>query len=165
MNRIRIMTTAYLRHGDDMLLMQRSPKREFLPGIWSGVGGHVECCELGDIRTACLREVGEETGLGAADIDNLTLRYVLLRQRRDELRQQFIYFGTARIAETRPTHEGYLHWVPSGDVLTKPMTASNRMMLEHYFSKGLHDLAMVGVLSDDRASARIRWSPVSDWED
>lgn len=42
LNQIRLMTTAYLCHGDRMLLMQRSAEREFLPSIWSGVGGHVE---------------------------------------------------------------------------------------------------------------------------
>ena len=158
------MTTAYLCHGDGMLLMQRSPEREFLPGMWSGVGGHVEYHEFGDLRAACLREIGEETGLGEDDIEGLTLRYVLLRQRRDELRQQFIYFAAAKTMETCMTEEGVLHWVLSQDVLSKPMTDSNRMMLAHYFTEGPQDLIMVGVLSGEVASPQIRWAPVSDWE-
>lgn len=158
------MTTAYLHHGDRLLLMQRSPARQFLPGVWSGVGGHVECHEFHDLRAACVREIREETGLGEADIEGLTLRYVILRQRQDELRQQFIYFGRAKTMETSVTEEGVLHWVPSSEVLTKSMTESNRMMLAHYYAEGPQDTILVGVLSGEHSPPRIAWSPVSDWE-
>lgn len=164
LNRLRTITTAYLSHDNRLLLMQRSPQRDFLPGVWSGIGGHVECHEVGDVQAACLREIDEETGLGEADIEGLTLRYLLLRQRKDELRQQFIYFGTAKTPETRPTMEGQLHWVPFRDVLMQPMTDSNRMMLEHYFTEGPQDLVMVGVLSGRLLCPEIRWSPISDWD-
>jgi len=36
LNWTRLMTTAYLRHGDCMLLMQRAAERQFRPGIWFG---------------------------------------------------------------------------------------------------------------------------------
>ena len=157
------MTTAYLRHGDRMLLMQRSAERQFLPSIWSGVGGHVEHHEFADLQGACRREIGEETGLGDDDIEGLTLRYVLLRQRQDELRQQFIYFGTAVTREVCTTEEGVLKWVPFQEVLSQAMTVSNRLTLAHYFTEGPQATVMVGVLSGE-SSPRIRWAPVSDWE-
>ena len=164
LNQIRLMTTAYLCHGDHMLLMQRSAEREFLPSIWSGVGGHVEYPEHTDLRAACRREIGEETGFGDDDVTGLTLRYVLLRQRRDELRQQFVYFGTALTRQTRTTAEGVLHWIPCLDVLRHPMSESNRLMLGHYLTEGDPHAVMVGVLSGDTGSPRIQWAPVSDWE-
>lgn len=157
------MTTAYLCHGDCMLLMHRSAERQFLPNIWSGVGGHIEPLEFADLGAACRREIEEETGLGDHDVEGLILRYVLLRQRRDELRQQFIYFGTALTRETRATAEGVLHWIPFSDVLHHPMSESNRLMLTHYFAERPQDTAMVGILSGGLAS-ETRWAPVSDWE-
>jgi len=92
------MTTAYLFHDDSILLMERSLQRTFLPGLWVGVGGHVEPGEYAHLMASCLREIAEETGLCPEDISDLRLRYILLRQRGNGLRQHFVYFGTASTA-------------------------------------------------------------------
>ena len=164
LNRFRVMTAAYLIHGPRILLMERSPDRDFLPGIWAPVGGHVEHHEFGDLSAACLREIEEETGLPEGAIEGLTLRYVLLRRRRDELRQQFIYFGTTKRTDVRASPEGTLHWVPAPEVLQKPMTESNRRMLAHHFTEGPQAVPLVGVLSNESASLEIQWAPLSDWQ-
>lgn len=140
-----------------MLIVRITQKRN------DGVGGYVEHHEFADLQAACRREIGEETGLGDDDIEGLTLRYVLLRQRQDELRQQFIYFGTAVIREVCMTEEGVLKWVPFQEVLSQAMTVSNRLTLAHYFTEGPQATVMVGVVSGE-SSPRIRWAPVSDWE-
>ena len=73
--------------------------------------------EYGDLRSACLRELHEEKGLQSADAQELVLRYVILRQGNQELRQQFIYFGTTTKTALRTTNEGKLHWIPSTRIL------------------------------------------------
>ena len=50
----------------EILLIRRAPDRIF-PGLWQGVTGRVEPGER--VPAAALREVDEETGLGAADFE------------------------------------------------------------------------------------------------
>jgi 8-oxo-dGTP pyrophosphatase MutT (NUDIX family) len=50
----------------EILLIRRAPDRIF-PGLWQGVTGGVEPGER--VPAAALREVDEETGLGAADLE------------------------------------------------------------------------------------------------
>jgi 8-oxo-dGTP pyrophosphatase MutT (NUDIX family) len=58
---------AILREGR-ILLLQRSPDRAFLPGLWDIPGGHVKEGET--LEAALRREVVEETGF-AVNVANL----------------------------------------------------------------------------------------------
>lgn len=158
------MATAYLFHKDSVLLMERASQRSFIPGVWSGIGGHVEPTEYGDLRSACLREIEEETGLQSQDVQELVLRYVILRQKRNELRQQFIYFGTTTKTELSTTDEGTLHWIPSNQVFDYGMTDSNRLMLRHYFDNEASNQVLVGSMYGEAEEPRIHWALLSDWE-
>jgi 8-oxo-dGTP diphosphatase len=102
-------TLTFLLNGDEILLMQRSPEARLFPGMYNGVGGHVERGE--DMLSAARREVREETGL---DVPDLTLRGLL---HVDEGADRpgvlvFIFVGHVQQREVRPSAEGTLHWVP-----------------------------------------------------
>jgi 8-oxo-dGTP diphosphatase len=158
------MTTAYLFHQGSVLLMKRSSQRRFIPDVWSGIGGHVEPNEYGDLRSACFREIKEETGLQSENVKELTLRYVILRQRKQELRQQFIYFGTTTQTGLGTTDEGTLHWMPTSQVFNCKMTHSNRLMLMHYFDNEPSNRVWVGTTYGEAGQARMNWASMSDWE-
>ena len=164
LNSLRVMTTAYLFHKGSVLLMERSSQRSFLPGLWSGIGGHVDPTEYGDLRNACLREIEEETGLQSEHVQELVLRYVILRQRKHELRQQFIYFGTTSKTELDTTDEGTLHWRPLNQVFECRMTDSNRLMLRHYFDNDQSNQVWVGTMYGEVGEPSIHWALMSDWE-
>lgn len=164
LNSLRVMTTAYLFHNGSVLLMERSSQRSFIPGVWSGIGGHVEPTEYGDLRSACLREIEEETGLQSEDVQKLVLRYVISRQRKNELRQQFIYFGTTTKTELGATDEGTLHWIPSNQVFDCRMTDSNRLMLRHYFDNEPSNQVWVGTMYGEDGEPKMHWALMSDWE-
>lgn len=163
LNSIRVMTSAYLFYGDSVLLMQRSPRKKFMPNVWAAVGGHVEPGEHGDLLQSCLREIAEETGIQPSQLNGFSLRYVLLRQRNKELRQQFVYFGTTTTADIGSTDEGTLHWIPYHEVFNRRMTDSNRLMLEHYFGNTDDKQIWVGTLQGVNGGAVVRWAPMSDW--
>lgn len=65
-------TLVFLIRGDEVLLVRRPADARLFPGLFNGVGGHVERGE--DILSAALREVQEETGLR---VETLHLRAVL----------------------------------------------------------------------------------------
>jgi 8-oxo-dGTP diphosphatase len=51
-----------------VLLGHRSPSRRWYPGVWDLLGGHVEPGE--DERAALLRELREEIGVEATEVDD-----------------------------------------------------------------------------------------------
>lgn len=160
----RMMAAAMLFHGDELLMMERSLARTLNPGMWAAVGGHLEPDELSRPRDACLREIFEETGFAPDDIEELTLRYILLRNKDGELRQQFIYSGRAKRKDFIDTDEGQLHWVPLADVLDRDIPYIFRMMLEHYFRVGPGEHAWVGIARLDPATDKpcVDWVPLTD---
>ena len=54
-------TLAFIRNGDDVLMMRRRADSRIYPGRYNGVGGHLERDE--DPLTGVRREIREETGL------------------------------------------------------------------------------------------------------
>jgi 8-oxo-dGTP diphosphatase len=59
----KITVCAFVHYDGHMLAVRRSDTREFLPGKWELVGGHVEFGE--SLDTALAREICEETNLEA----------------------------------------------------------------------------------------------------
>lgn len=151
---LRLMSTAVLFNGDDMLMMKRSPNRTLSPGKWAGIGGHLEPSEIGDPLAACLREIEEETGLRPEDIEGLELRYILLRLNGRDLRQQFVYVGRTGRRDVSATEEGELHWVPRGEILSKDIPYVFRTLLEHWLDSGPSEPLWMGTATlEDNAPA------------
>jgi len=161
----RNMAGAILQNGGDFLLMKRSENRAFLPGYWGGVGGNIEPDEINAPRATCLREILEETGLCERDIENLQLKYIVLRRSKDEIRIQYFYFGVSNKRAVADTNEGSLHWVNKNELLNRKMTFTTKETLTHYLKIG-HGQSSVTVGAADGAggSPAISWCPRNDWE-
>lgn len=151
----RLMATAFLFNDDKILLMKRSAERKLAPGLWAGVGGHIEPEEMNNPELACTREIYEETGIERENLYDLELRYILLRQKGTEVREDFIYFGKTVKQELEQTEEGELHWIESDLVKTLEMPMIIYEMLNHYFQIGINnDEKYIGILTtktDNRA--------------
>ncbi|MBQ2771057.1 MAG: NUDIX domain-containing protein [Clostridia bacterium] len=135
--KLRNMTGIYLTRGESLLMLYRVGSRVVAPS-WCGIGGHFEKEELNQARDCALRELFEETGLREEDISGLTFRYVTLRLKNGEIRQNYYFFGELKPEARLPEScgEGRLAWVPFEEVLDREMPFTARGVLEHYFKEG-----------------------------
>ena len=142
--KLRNMVALYLVAGDRMLLLYRIGSRVLRNPCWCGIGGHFEKEELNDARAALLREVSEEIGLAERDMEDLRLRYITLRQKDGEIRQNYYFF--ARLAEGAVVQdtcdEGVLEWVPFTEVCGRDMPYSAGYVVRHYLETGRQDEAL-----------------------
>lgn len=165
MIKLRETTTAYLLNRNDILLMKRADNRKFAPGIWAGVGGHVEPNELNNPYETCVREILEETGIHISQIENLTHRYIVLRRSRDEIRIQYVYFGHTGCRDFTDTEEGKLYWVDQSHLFDRQLAITSKLSLEYYLSNNQSNEIMVGTVFAVDSTPRISWCPVQDWEE
>lgn len=135
--KLRNMTAAYITRGEEMLLLYRVGSRVVAPS-WCGVGGHFECAELNDARACVLREVYEETGLCEADLEGLTMRYVTLRLKNGEVRQNYYFFAELAPGARVPQEsgEGRLEWVRFDALLERNMPHTAYYVVKHYLETG-----------------------------
>lgn len=157
------MTAAYLFNGSRVLLIHKPNSRLNEGTYWSGLGGHMEAEELNEPKVTCLREINEEAGLQAEDIEGLELKYILLRIKEREIRQQFVYMGKTKRLDVSPSEEGELHWMEQSDLLGLRMSAINSFMLEHYLLTPNREGITVGtIIQDDNGAPCMQWAEMKD---
>lgn len=132
---LRNMTTIYISHNNKMLLLYRIGSRVVEPS-WCGIGGHFEEGELNNPKACVLRELFEETGIEEKDLGKVRLRYITLRLKNNEIRQNYYYFAELindgiDISECK---EGVLEWVDRNQILEKDMPFTAKECLKHYLN-------------------------------
>ena len=137
--KLRNMTSLYLRHGNDLLLLYRIGSSAVEDSYVASAGGHFEKEELNDARACALRELYEETGIAEEEIENLSLRYITLRRKNDEIRQNYYFFADLRDrARAASSNEGRLEWFGVDELLENmpemPFTAY--YVVKHYVQTG-----------------------------
>ena len=137
---LRNMASVYIQYKNKMLLLYRVGSRVISPS-WCGIGGHFEKDELNDAKACVVRELSEETGITEKDICDLRLRYVTLRLKNGEIRQNYFFFATLthEPASEYPCNEGTLEWVSIDNILEREMPFSAKPCLEHFLSTGRYN--------------------------
>lgn len=133
-----------------MLLLYRIGSRVVEPS-WCGIGGHFENDELNNPRACVLRELFEETGITENDIGSVNLKYITLRRKNNEIRQNYYYFTELHNTEIDISRcsEGTLEWVGINRILDKEMPFTAKECLKHYLSVNKKDDKLyVGVATD-----------------
>ena len=108
---LNVYVAVFLLRKNRVLLLERSSRKRFAPGRWTGVGGRVESGELSDLETAALRELSEEAGIGAEDVRNLEVRVVLTRLEDGDVTTVVFFSGHTDRESLRECNEGRLQWV------------------------------------------------------
>ena len=156
------MAAAFLFKGDHVIMMQKS--RSFVDGeFWTGLGGHLEEEELGWPSRACIREIFEESGIREEQIIDLQLRYILLRLKETEIRQQYIYFGRTDCEQLLQSEEGELHWIHRDQLSELRLSRIVAFMLEDYLKDPECGEIRVGTITAGMdGQPAMQWSQLRD---
>ncbi len=118
--RVTPRTLSFVTQGDALLLLKGAADKPIFPGLYNGVGGHVEADE--DVFAAAYREIREETGL---EVRDLTLRGVVnvspAPGGAPEGVLLFVFRAYASSRTVRSSSEGALAWVAREDLAELPL--------------------------------------------
>lgn len=148
--KLRPMTAIYLTRGEKILLLYRIGSRVVGNSYTGAAGGHIEAEEYCDPKACILRELQEETGLTADALEHIRLRYITMRLKDGEVRQNYYYFaGLKEGTCVNDSNEGRLEWhdIHALEDLTMPVTA--RHVVDHYLRVGRFTDVLYGGLTTD----------------
>jgi 8-oxo-dGTP diphosphatase len=159
------MAGAFLQNNGNYLLLLRSPNKKLAPNLWSCPGGHIETNEFNDPLETCYREIEEETGIKRENIYDLKLRYIIIRQSKNTIRQSYVYFGSTNESKLIDTEEGTLHWIPQNELLNREYTKTFTEMIKHYvYTPDLEERIIVGIAGKENDKIKMQWTILEDFE-
>ena len=145
---LRPMTAIYLTRDDEILLLYRTGSRVVSDSYTGSAGGHMEPDEYNSARACVLRELREETELPPEALEGLSMRYVTMRLKDGEIRQNYYFFARLRDGfEPHPSTEGRLRWFPMDEILGLPMPHTAKQVLRHYLHEGRNTSLLYGAVS------------------
>ena len=137
--KLRNMTSVYLTGERGILCLYRIGSRVANNLYVGSAGGHFEQDELNDAKQCVLREMREELGLTETDVEDMKLRYITLRLKNNEIRQNYYFFGKLLSEKPLESSEGILKWFTYEEAAHLQMPASAKKMMLHYLQVGRFD--------------------------
>lgn len=160
--KLRNMTSVYLTGEKGILCLYRIGSRVANNLYVGSAGGHFESDELNDAKKCILREMQEEIGLTEEDVEGLKLRYITLRLKNGEIRQNYYFFGKLKTEKDLQSTEGNLKWFTCEEAEHLHMPASAKHMMLHYLKVGRFDDHLYGGVTD---AAGTRFVIMKEFED
>jgi 8-oxo-dGTP diphosphatase len=133
------MAVAFIEHKNQWLMMKRHKEHQIAGGVYAPVGGHLNPDEFSNPVDACLREIREETKIPADKLENVRLKYIILRRKDTEIRIQYVYFMTSKTKEVISNNEGELEWIDVSDILEKQTTFTTHEVIKHYLTQSTYE--------------------------
>ena len=160
--KLRNMTSVYLTGEQGILCLYRIGSKVANNLYIGSAGGHFETDELNDARKCVLREMQEELGLAESDVEDMKLRYITLRLKNGEIRQNYYFFGQLKSEKTLQSTEGILKWFTYEEAGHLRMPASAKHMMLHYLKVGRFDNHLYAGITDDEGT---KFVVMKDFED
>ncbi|MCJ7843588.1 NUDIX hydrolase [Lederbergia sp. NSJ-179] len=166
--RLRQMAVAFLLNEEqEVLFLQKRSKDIFLAGHLVPIGGHIDGDEVNDPKKACIREIEEETGIKSDCIEDLSLRYIVLRLKdNQEIRIQYVFLGKiSKNSTLNESDEGSLEWLDFMEIPNRNVSATTIEIAKHYMELGTStEKTYVGSMSSLNGNPQINWALLEDWE-
>ena len=150
--KLRNMTSVYLTGEQGILCLYRIGSRVANNLYVGSAGGHFEQGELNDARACALREMQEELGLTESDVADLKLRYITLRLKNGEIRQNYYFFGKLIRDRKLESTEGNLQWFTYEEAEFLHMPASAKHMMLHYLKVGRFDEHLYAGITEEKGT-------------
>ena len=160
--KLRNMTSVYLTGEQGILCLYRIGSRVANNKYIGSAGGHFEMDELNDAKKCALREMQEELGLQESDVEDMKLRYITLRLKNGEIRQNYYFFGKLREERQLESTEGILKWFAYEEAEHLHMPASAKHMMLHYLKVGRFDDNLYAGITE---SGGTRFAIMDEFED
>jgi 8-oxo-dGTP diphosphatase len=150
---LRNMTSIYITNKDKLLLLYRIGSKVVQPS-WCGIGGHFEKDEVNNPKACVVREMLEETGITESDLKNIRLKYVTLRYKNNEIRQNYYFFADLANLELQLGYcsEGILEWIDISGLLDRGMPYTAKYVLKHYLEIGKNDNSIYAGIATDEST-------------
>ena len=160
--KLRNMTSVYLTGEQGILCLYRIGSRVANNLYVGSAGGHFEADELNDAKKCVLREMQEELGLMEDDVQDMKLRYITLRLKNGEIRQNYYFFGKLLSEKPLESTEGILKWFTYEEAEHLHMPASAKHMMLHYLKTGRFDDNLYAGITE---KGETRFAAMKDFED
>jgi 8-oxo-dGTP diphosphatase len=161
--KLRQMATAFIKNDGKFAMMKKKRNEFFDFEFWTSLGGHLESNEINNPREACIREIFEESGLQEMDLKELELKYILFRQKEDEIRIQYVFFGRTDKSELISSDEGELHWINETEIKDLNISTIIRGMLEHHSRNKNENHIFIGTLTrTEQEEPSLQWTIMKD---
>ena len=156
MGKLRPMTALYIFDENRVLLLYRLGSKIADHTYIGCAGGHFEANEYNNARVCVLRELQEETGMCEDHLENLSLRYITMRLKNGEIRQNYYFFAKAKnLPQTLNSTEGLLGWYDLDQIDDLPMPVSAKQVLLHYRKVGRYDSVLRGGMTAEHGTTFI----------
>lgn len=146
----RNMTSIFLCCEDKILLLYRQGSK-VVNNVWIGsAGGHFEPEELNNAGACVLRELNEELGIREEMLQDLMLRYIVMRHVKGEVRINYFFFANlpGGTQMDLSSDEGRLQWFAHEEIGDLEMALSAKHALEHYLTEGQFNQMLYGGIAN-----------------
>lgn len=161
--RLRSMTSVYLTNPQGIYCLFRIGSRIADHLYVGSAGGHFEPGEVHDARACVLREMHEELGISENDVSGLALRYITLRLKNGEIRQNYVFFAQLKEDRLPESNEGRLSLIPYADIPALPMPISAKHVILHYLREGRRNHTLYAGVSESADDDGIRFVPLREF--
>lgn len=110
-------TLIFIKNDDELLLIKGAKDKKIWPGLYNGIGGHVERGE--DALSAAHRELFEETGLENTQLDLRAIIFIDVEEYQGI--SLFVFFGNSEQTGLVSSEEGIIEWIKIDQIQNYPM--------------------------------------------
>lgn len=164
--KLRQMAVCFIiDENKNLYLLKKYSNNNFLPNTCVPIGGHMKPSEISFPELAVKREISEETNILLKDIDDLKLKFLMIRNKDDtELRMQYVYFGYIKNELlVKAKEEGEIIKNSLANTLDLNITHTTKEIIKFHIENPNCNSLMIGTMFENNGNPQIKWSISTDW--